>query len=102
MLLLVGTSIKRNNFAQITSIGGLVVKLAVAIHHRTVSASPGFDSRPMHYFCHSTRCCGGCRAVGRVLVEFEEVWDTLDIWVCAHVLPLICTHQDLLNIWLMH
>jgi hypothetical protein len=28
-------------------IGGLVVKLAVAIHHRTVSASPGFDSRPM-------------------------------------------------------
>jgi hypothetical protein len=27
------------------SIGGLVVKLAVAI---TVSASPGFDSRPMH------------------------------------------------------
>jgi len=55
----------------------------------------------MHYFCHSTRYCGGCRAVGRVLVEFE-VWDTLDIWVCAHVLPLICTHQDLLNIWLMH
>ncbi|KAL1795520.1 hypothetical protein ACET3X_005744 [Alternaria dauci] len=28
-------------------IGGLVVKLAVAILHRTVSASPGFDSRPM-------------------------------------------------------
>jgi hypothetical protein len=24
-----------------------VVKLAVAIHYRTVSASPGFDSRPM-------------------------------------------------------
>ena len=30
-------------------IGGLVVKLAVAILHWTVSASPGFDSRPMHY-----------------------------------------------------
>jgi hypothetical protein len=32
-------------------IGGLVVKLAVAILHndRTVSASPGFDSRPMHF-----------------------------------------------------
>ena len=30
-------------------IGGLVVKLAVAIHHWTVSASPGFDSRPMHF-----------------------------------------------------
>ena len=29
-------------------IGGLVVKLAVAIHW-TVSASPGFDSRPMHF-----------------------------------------------------
>ena len=26
-----------------------MVKLAVAIHHRTVSASPGFDSRPMHF-----------------------------------------------------
>ena len=36
-------------------IGGLVVKLAVAIHW-TVSASPGFDSRPMQalFFC----CCG--------------------------------------------
>ena len=33
-----------NNFH---CIGGLVVKLAVAILHRTVSASPGFDSRPM-------------------------------------------------------
>jgi hypothetical protein len=31
-----------------SSIGGLVVKLAVAILYRTVSASPGFDSRPMH------------------------------------------------------
>ena len=29
-----------------TSIGGLVVKLAVAISQ--MSASPGFDSRPMH------------------------------------------------------
>ena len=26
-----------------------MVKLAVAILHRTVSASPGFDSRPMHF-----------------------------------------------------
>ena len=57
-----------NNF---TSIGGLVVKLAVAIHLRTVSASPGFDSRPMHflllcgdrgvgdrrYFCESRARC---------------------------------------------
>jgi hypothetical protein len=33
----------------VNRIGGLVVKLAVAIHHRTVSASPGFDSRPMHF-----------------------------------------------------
>jgi hypothetical protein len=31
-------------------IGGLVVKLAVAILQRTVSASPGFDSRPMQVF----------------------------------------------------
>lgn len=31
------------------SIGGLVVKLAVAILRRTVSASPEFDSRPMHF-----------------------------------------------------
>jgi hypothetical protein len=30
-------------------IGGLVVKLAVATLYRTVSASPGFDSRPMHF-----------------------------------------------------
>jgi hypothetical protein len=30
-------------------IGGLVVKLAVAILSRTVSASPGFDFRPMHF-----------------------------------------------------
>ena len=26
-----------------------MVKLAVAILNRTVSASPGFDSRPMHF-----------------------------------------------------
>jgi hypothetical protein len=41
-----------NRFSTIRTanrIGGLVVKLAVAIHHRTVSASPGFDSRPMHF-----------------------------------------------------
>ena len=31
-------------------IGGLVVKLAVAILTRTVSASPGFDSRPMQQY----------------------------------------------------
>ena len=30
-------------------IGGLVVKLAVAKLHSSVSASPGFDSRPMHF-----------------------------------------------------
>ena len=46
-------------------IGGLVVKLAVAILHRTVSASPGFDSRPMHYALFflplytSQQRCGG-------------------------------------------
>ena len=44
-------------------IGGLVVKLAVAILHRTVSASPGFDSRPMHFCCctgrRECRDCGG-------------------------------------------
>jgi hypothetical protein len=40
------------------SIGGLVVKLAVAIRSQSAtSASPGFDSRPMHflfclYFCN--------------------------------------------------
>ena len=31
-------------------IGGLVVKLAVAKLNSSVSASPGFDSRPMHTF----------------------------------------------------
>ena len=31
-------------------IGGLVVKLAVAKPHSSVSASPGFDSRPMQAF----------------------------------------------------
>jgi hypothetical protein len=47
------------------SIGGLVVKLAVAILHRTVSASPGFDSRPMQraavaiLFVVLEVCCGG-------------------------------------------
>jgi hypothetical protein len=37
--------------ASINSIGGLVVKLAVAIRDLPISddsASPGFDSRPMH------------------------------------------------------
>jgi hypothetical protein len=47
----------------ISRIGGLVVKLAVAILHRTVSASPGFDSRPMHFCCctgrRECRDCGG-------------------------------------------
>ena len=38
-----------NNSIKNTCIGGLVVKLAVAIHNWTVSASPGFDSRPMHF-----------------------------------------------------
>ena len=34
-----------------SSIGGLVVKLAVAIRDQRsqMSASPGFDSRPMHF-----------------------------------------------------
>ena len=36
-----------SSFITFFRIGGLVVKLAVAILHRTVSASPGFDSRPM-------------------------------------------------------
>ena len=40
-----------------------MVKLAVAILHRTVSASPGFDSRPMHFCCctgrRECRDCGG-------------------------------------------
>jgi hypothetical protein len=42
-----------------------VVKLAVAILHRTVSASPGFDSRPMQraavaiLFVVLEVCCGG-------------------------------------------
>ena len=43
------SSLYQLHISSITSIGGLVVKLAVAIHHRRVSASPGFDSRPMHY-----------------------------------------------------
>ena len=48
------------------SIGGLVVKLAVAILHRTVSASPGFDSRPMHFCCSTGRYkCGGGGGDGR-------------------------------------
>ena len=40
-----------------------MVKLAVAILHRTVSASPGFDSRPMQlltFFLFSWTLCGGC------------------------------------------
>ena len=40
-----------------TSIGGLVVKLAVAISKipgsKNDSASPGFDSRPMHHKVYS-------------------------------------------------
>jgi hypothetical protein len=42
----------------LSRIGGLVVKLAVAICSRATSASPGFDSRPMQllsfcFFCPS-------------------------------------------------
>ena len=79
-----------------------MVKLAVAILHRTVSASPGFDSRPMHSFCHSTRRYGGCRALGRVLVEFGEVWGRFDIGVCTHTPPASWTQWISLDVWTMH
>ena len=41
--------------SHVISIGGLVVKLAVAIDIYDVydSASPGFDSRPMHFALRS-------------------------------------------------
>ncbi|KAF1851227.1 uncharacterized protein K460DRAFT_30100 [Cucurbitaria berberidis CBS 394.84] len=42
--------IEFNNTGLWFSIGGLVVKLAVATPRRATSASPGFDSRPMHSF----------------------------------------------------
>jgi hypothetical protein len=58
-----------------------VVKLAVAILHRTVSASPGFDSRPMQvavFFLSSWTLCGGC---GEQRCVFEG-------WLEAHVTML--------------
>ena len=56
-----------------------MVKLAVAILHRTVSASPGFDSRPMHFaLVESSRwwCCCFCLGERAVWDEARQSWST--------------------------